>query len=105
VNFYAYIAVPARHGNPPGVLGVKTEDNLLDLSAWPPRPAAFGQLLTPVEAAQYLRLDETNVHTPVSAVRTLNFWRDRGSLRATKYARHVWYLKSELDRFLLAKTE
>ena len=24
---------------------------------WPERPAAFGNLLTPVEAAQYLRLD------------------------------------------------
>ena len=31
--------------------------------------------------------------------------RDRGDLKATKYARHVWYRKSELDRFLAVKTE
>ena len=54
--------------------------------SWPPRPASFGELLTPVEAAQYLRLDETGSHTPKSALRTLNYWRDRGELKATKYA-------------------
>ena len=32
----------------------------------------------------YLRLDELGVHTPKSAVRTLNLWRDQGALRATK---------------------
>lgn len=72
---------------------------------WPPRPASFGELLTPVEAAQYLRLDETGSHTPCSAVRTLNYWRDKGQLKATKYARRVWYRKGELDRFLAVKTE
>jgi hypothetical protein len=74
-------------------------------AGWPPRPATFPELLNPVEAAQYLRLDETGIHTPVSAVRTLKFWRDRKELRATKYARHVWYRRSELDRFLTVKTE
>ena len=72
---------------------------------WPPRPETFGQLLTPVEAAQYLRLDETGSHSPGSAIRTLNYWRDKGDLKATKFARRVWYRKSELDRFLEAKTE
>jgi hypothetical protein len=72
---------------------------------WPPRPTTFPDLLNPIEAAQYLRLDETGIHSPSSAVRTLKFWRDRGELRATKYARHVWYRKSELDRFLSVKTE
>jgi len=72
---------------------------------WPHRPDVFGELLTPLEAAQYLRLDETGSHTPESAVRTLSYWRDRGELRATKYARHVWYLKEELDKFLQKKTE
>lgn len=75
------------------------------MPAWPDRPPAFGMLLTPVEAAQYLRLDETGTHTPESAVRTLNYWRDRGVLKATKFARHIWYRKVELDRFLEAKTE
>ena len=72
---------------------------------WPARPVVFGELLNPIEAAQYLRLDELGTHTPRTAVRTLKFWRDRGQLRATKYARHVWYRKSELDRFLTVKTE
>lgn len=73
--------------------------------SWPPRPVAFGDLLTPVEAAQYLRLDETDAHTPRSAIRTLNYWRDHGQLRATKFARRVWYRRAELDRFMELKTE
>lgn len=77
----------------------RTEDTI-----WPPRPLVFGDLLTPVEAAQYLRLDETGVHTPQSAIRTLNYWRDHGELKATKFARRVWYLKEELDKFLQNKT-
>jgi len=78
----------------------RTED-----TAWPRRPEVFGDLLTPVEAAQYLRLDETGIHTPQSAVRTLNYWRDHGELKATKFARRVWYRKAELDKFLAVKTK
>ncbi len=74
-------------------------------ASWPARPTSFGELLTPVEAAQYLRLDETGVHTPESAVRTLNYWRDQSELKATKYARRVWYRRVELDHFLERKTE
>jgi hypothetical protein len=72
---------------------------------WPPHPETFPELLMPIEAAQYLRLDETGGHTPRSAVRTLNFWRDKGELKATKFARRVWYRRTELDRFLALKTE
>lgn len=72
---------------------------------WPARPPSFPELMRPIEAAQYLRLDELGTHTPESSLRTLNYWRDRGDLKATKYARHVWYRKSELDRFLAVKTE
>jgi hypothetical protein len=72
---------------------------------WPPQLAAFPELLSPVEAAQYLRLDETGAHSPQSAIRTLNYWRDRGELKATKFARRVWYRRAELDRFLAVKTE
>jgi len=74
-------------------------------NAWPTKPAVFGELLTPFEAAQYLRLDETGMHTPNSAARTLKYWRDRGELRATKFARRVWYRRAELDAFLINKTE
>jgi len=61
--------------------------------------------MTPTEAAQYLRLDQTGTHTPESALRTLDYWRNRGELKATKYARRIWYRKIELDRFLEIKTE
>ena len=74
------------------------------MSAWPTRPEVFADLLNPTEAAQYLRLDETG-HTPKSAIRTLNYWRDKGQLKATRFARRVWYRKTELDRFLQVKTE
>lgn len=60
--------------------------------------------MTPIEAAIFLRLDHTS-HNPESACRTLNYWRDRGELKATKYARRVWYLKRELEKFLQNKTQ
>jgi hypothetical protein len=74
-------------------------------SEWPERPMSFPDLMTPIEAAQFLRLDETGTHNPESATRTLNYWRFRGELKATKFARRVWFRKSELDRFLKVKTE
>lgn len=70
---------------------------------WPEKAKIFPDLMTPTEAAMFLRLDQTG-HTPNSAVRTLNYWRDRGELKATKYARRVWYLKEELETFLRNKT-
>lgn len=71
---------------------------------WPERLAEFPQLMTPIEAAMFLRLDQTG-HTPEMAIRTLNYWRNKGILKATKYARRVWYLKEELGIFLKNKTE
>ena len=71
---------------------------------WPKRPQAFPDLMTPVEAAMFLRLDQVG-HNPKSAFRTLNYWRDKGELKATKYARHLWYLKEELEDFLKRKTQ
>ena len=75
-----------------------------DETKWPQKPLTFPELMTPVEAAMFLRLDEIG-HNPNSAYRTLNYWRGKGMLKATKYARHVWYLKSELEAFLHNKTE
>ena len=79
-----------------------TEKNVS--SDWPERPSTFPDLMTSEEAAMFLRLDQVG-HTPTSACRTLNYWRDRGELRATKYARRVWFLKDELKAFLRNKTE
>lgn len=72
--------------------------------AWPQLPGGWPSLMTPTEAAMYLRLHE-NGHSPRSARRTLDYWRDRGELKATIYARHIWFLKDELDAFLRRKTE
>ncbi len=73
-------------------------------SDWPKRLKVFPDLMTPVEAAMFLRLDQIG-HTPKSAKRTLNYWRDHDELKATKFAKHVWYLKKELEKFLEYKTE
>ncbi len=71
---------------------------------WPEKPQSFPNLMTPMEAAMFLRLDQTG-HNPSSAIRTLKYWRDQGELKATKFARRVWYLKEELEKFLQNKTE
>ena len=71
---------------------------------WPVRPDIFPELMCPTEAAMFLRLDKVG-HTPASARRTLDFWRGKGELKATKYAKRVWYLKTELEAFLRKKTE
>lgn len=91
--------------NPAGVVADQDEQVNVGPVQWPPRPNPFPELLTAVEAAQYLRLDELGTHTPQTAARTLKFWRDKRELRATKFARHVWYRRAELDRFLTVKTE
>jgi hypothetical protein len=75
----------------------------LEETKWPERPEVSPNLMTPIEAAMFLRLDQTG-HNPKSACRTLNYWRKRGELRATKFARRVWYLKEELENFLRNKT-
>ena len=80
------------------------EDQQTKDTVWPPQPEVFGELLNPTEAAMFLRLHEIG-HTPKSACRTLNYWRNRGELKATKFARRVWYRKTELDKFLTVKTE
>jgi hypothetical protein len=71
---------------------------------WPEKPEIFPNLMTPVEAAMFLRLDQTG-HDPRSARRSLDYWRRQGELKATKFARRVWYLKEELEKFLQNKTE
>jgi len=75
-----------------------------DSKNWPARPEVFPELMTPVEAAMFLRLHEIG-HNPNSAYRTLNYWREHGELKATKYARHIWFLRKELEVFLNKKTE
>lgn len=70
----------------------------------PDQPEIFPDLMTPAEAAMFLRLHEIG-HNPTSANRTMNYWREKGLLKATKYAKRIWYLKKELIDFLKNKTE
>jgi hypothetical protein len=83
---------------------MQQQDTMTHEKEWPERPAVFPDLMTPIEAAMFLRLDQTG-HDPKSAKRTLDYWREQGELRATKFARHVWYLRQELEAFLRKKTE
>ena len=83
---------------------MQIKNQLKEESLWPEPPQVFPPIMTPTEAAQFLRLNHTGL-TPKSAKRTLDYWRSRGELRGTKYARHVWYLKGELENFLRNKTE
>lgn len=86
------------------VILMKDESPIKKECEWPDKRHDFPPVMTPAEAAQFLRLDRVG-HTPESAKRTLDYWRSRGELRATKYGRHVWYLKEELEAFLKSKTE
>jgi hypothetical protein len=83
---------------------MKTEIRQNKEQDWPAKPDIFPELMCPTEAAMFLRLDQVG-HTPTSAARTLNFWRGKGELKATKYAKRVWYLKAELEAFLRTRTE
>jgi hypothetical protein len=83
---------------------MKTEIRQNKEQDWLAKPDIFPELMCPTEAAMFLRLDQVG-HTPTSAARTLNFWRGKGELKATKYAKRVWYLKAELEAFLRTRTE
>ena len=54
-------------------------------------------LLTPTEAAAYLRLDEAGSKN-FSA--TLRYYRQAGKLHATRLGRKLFYSKKELNKFI-----
>ncbi len=56
----------------------------LENTKWPERPQGFPDLITPIEAAMFLRLDQTG-DSPKSACKTLNYWRQRDELEAIKF--------------------
>ncbi len=65
------------------------------------RPIQPG-LLTPEEAARYLRLDEGR--DPEKAIKSLYRYVDRGELRAAIVGRNRRFSVRELERFIEAKT-
>jgi hypothetical protein len=58
-------------------------------------------LLTEEEAIEYLRLDTIDIADPKA---TLRRYREKGLLRGTQVSKKVFYLRSELDSFLLRLT-
>jgi len=89
--------------------------------AWPQKPTAFPQLMTPVvlpdgnggftpcpelltedEAIRFLRLDGINAEDPAN---TLRYYRKKGFLRATQVGKCIRYRRIELEKFLERLTE
>jgi hypothetical protein len=91
------------HGRPvhrtgdagPGVPGTRTVAGFRPGDACP-------NLLTEEEAARYLRLDAVRIENPLE---TLRRYRKTGLLRGTQVSKKVFYLRNELDAFLVKVTE
>ena len=60
---------------------------------WRPCP----ELLTPEEAIQFLRLD---IDGPGNPLKTLEYYRNKKLLQATRVGRKLFYMRSELMKFL-----
>ena len=72
------------------------------LPTQPPRIAPA--LMTAVEAAAYLRLDEDD-RDPADAIRSLNYLVQRGRLRPCRVGKHNRFARAELDRFIAEQTD
>jgi len=57
------------------------------------------ELLTEQEAILYLRIEADK-----NPRRTLKYYREKGLLRATNVGRHLFYRRTELERFLELQT-
>ena len=66
----------------------------------PPQPCPL--LLTESEAIRYLRLDTIEITNPSE---TLRRYRATGLLRGTQVSKRIFFLRTELDRFLERITE
>lgn len=53
-------------------------------------------VLTQDEAILYLRLDKQSANP----LKTLKYYRDKKTLRATKIGKNLLYARTELDRFI-----
>ncbi len=67
-----------------------------------PDGSVMPELLTPGEAVTFLRIDNGTTKKPQG---TLQYYRDKGLLRATRVGNNVCYQKKELLRFLDILTE
>ena len=64
------------------------------------RPAP--ELMTEEEAIQFLRLD---IDGPANPNQTLQYYRSRGVLKATRIGKHLRYSKQELLKFIEVMTD
>ena len=82
----------------PTLAGAETGNN-----TWPIRPSAFPEVLTAVEVAQYLRLDDSH-RDPKSAKATLRLLRrTRGLPCVGRIGANVLFRRSAVDRWLAAQ--
>ena len=58
------------------------------------------EVLTQDEAIQYLRLDKQKA----DAAKTLQYYRDKKLLKATKIGKNLLYSRKELERFIDVQT-
>ena len=70
---------------------------------WPPRPRAFPEVMTAVETAQYLRLDDSH-RDPKAAKATLRLLRHtRGLPCVGRIGANVLFRKTAVDGWLAAQ--
>lgn len=79
-----------------------TKDYLYAGTFYMPDGSVMPELLVPREALLFLRLDTGKSKKPEG---TLQYYRDKGLLRATRVGNNVCYQKKELLRFLDLLTE
>ena len=79
-----------------------TNDTYCAGTFYMPDGSVMPELLTPGEAVIFLRIDNGTTKNPQG---TLQYYRDKGLLRATRVGNNVCYQKKELLRFLDILTE
>ncbi len=70
-----------------------------------PAASAPREVMTPPEAARYLRLDDDGVRCDKSAIRSLDRLVERGFIRPCVLGHRRCYSLEELRRFVAARTE
>ena len=70
-----------------------------------PAPPTPREVMTPAEAARYLRLDDDGTRCDEKAIDSLNRLVERGLIRPLRLGHRRRYALAELRRFVLAQTE
>ena len=76
--------------------------NLVQATVYFPDSTPAPEVLTAEEAIKFLRLDTTGAKNPDV---TLRYYREQGSLKATRIGRKLFYTKQALLQFLREQTQ